>query len=117
MVVSVPACRAPCTAPAAPPSLCISMTDGTEPQILGWPADDHWSAHSPIGGGWRNGIDGDYFVNLMSDIGGRFVAVDRDLRAFIHNHPSNVHLHEMDPHKCLWLLARTRRTAWISRTF
>ncbi len=31
VVASAPACRAPCSAPAAPPSLCISMTSGTAP--------------------------------------------------------------------------------------
>jgi len=31
VVVNAPACRAPCTAPAAPPSDCISTTEGTLP--------------------------------------------------------------------------------------
>jgi hypothetical protein len=39
----------PCTAPAAPPSLCISTTAGTVPQIFGFPADDQASADSPMG--------------------------------------------------------------------
>ena len=34
VVVSAPACSAPWTAPAAPPSDCISMTSGTTPQML-----------------------------------------------------------------------------------
>ena len=34
VVVSAPACRAPCTAPAAPASDCISLTDGTVPQMF-----------------------------------------------------------------------------------
>ena len=43
-----PAWRAPWTAPAAPPSLCISTTLGIVPHRLGRCSDDHWSAHSPI---------------------------------------------------------------------
>ena len=49
VVESDPVCSAPCTAPAAPPSLCISITWGTLPQAFGTFSDDHWSAHSPIG--------------------------------------------------------------------
>ena len=49
VVVSAPAWRAPCTAPAAPPSLCSSTTLGTAPQRLGRPAAPQASAHSPIG--------------------------------------------------------------------
>ena len=49
VVVSAPLCRAPCSAPAAPPSLCISTTVGTVPQMLRrWPLD-HSSASSAIG--------------------------------------------------------------------
>ncbi len=49
VVVSAPVCKAPCTAPAAPPSLCISMISGTCPQMLGSPLADHSSASSAIG--------------------------------------------------------------------
>jgi len=49
VVASDPACKAPCSAPAAPASLCISITSGIVPQIFGLPSDDHWSDHSPIG--------------------------------------------------------------------
>ncbi len=49
VVVSAPAWSEPCTAPAAPPSLCISATVGTAPQMLGLPSLDHWSDHSPMG--------------------------------------------------------------------
>ena len=49
VVARAPVCRAPCTAPAAPPSLCSSTTRGTAPQRLGRPSAAHWSAHSPIG--------------------------------------------------------------------
>jgi len=48
VVASEPVCSAPCTAPAAPPSLCISMTWGTVPQMFWMPCDDHSSAHSPM---------------------------------------------------------------------
>ena len=43
-----PVCSAPWTAPAAPPSLCISITVGTVPQMFGFCSADHWSAHSPM---------------------------------------------------------------------
>ena len=49
VVASAPACSAPCTAPAAPPSLCISTTCGTTPQAFGTSCADHASANSPIG--------------------------------------------------------------------
>ena len=48
VVQSAPACRAPCTAPAAPPSDCISTTFGTIPQRFLRPSADHSSASSPI---------------------------------------------------------------------
>ena len=48
VVVSAPACSEPCTAPAAPASLCISITWGTMPQMFFWPLADHASASSPI---------------------------------------------------------------------
>ena len=35
--------------PAAPPSLCISMTVGTAPQMFLRPSSSTGSAHSPIG--------------------------------------------------------------------
>ena len=48
VVVSEPAWSAPCTAPAAPPSDCISMTAGTSPHRFGRPFADHSSESSPI---------------------------------------------------------------------
>ena len=48
VVVNAPACSAPCTAPAAPASLCISITCGTMPQMFFWPDADQASASSPI---------------------------------------------------------------------
>src|SRR5439155_26540368 len=48
VVASAPAWRAPCTAPAAPPSDCISTTSGTLPQMFVRPCVDHESASSPM---------------------------------------------------------------------
>ena len=48
VVVSAPVCSAPCVAAEAPPSLCISTTAGTVPQMLVRPSADHSSAHSPM---------------------------------------------------------------------
>jgi hypothetical protein len=48
VVASAPAWRAPCTAPAAPPSDCISTTLGTLPHTFARPFADHASACSPI---------------------------------------------------------------------
>ena len=48
VVVSAPDCSAPCTAPAAPPSLCIACTTGWLPQMVGTPAAAHSSANSAI---------------------------------------------------------------------
>ena len=49
VVARAPFWTAPCSAAAAPPSDCISMTSGTEPQRLVRPAALHASASSPIG--------------------------------------------------------------------
>jgi len=49
VVDRAPACRAPCTAPAAPPSCCISTTVGTCPHRLGICFDAHSSACSAMG--------------------------------------------------------------------
>ncbi len=48
VVASAPACSAPWTAPAAPPSDCISTTRGTLPQMLVLPWAAHSSASSPM---------------------------------------------------------------------
>ena len=48
VVVSEPDCKAPCTAPDAPPSLCISMTTGMVPQMFFCPLAENSSAHSPM---------------------------------------------------------------------
>ena len=48
VVPSAPAWSAPCIAPAAPPSLCISTTCGTAPHRFWRPAADQASASSPI---------------------------------------------------------------------
>jgi hypothetical protein len=49
VVASEPVCSAPCTAPAAPASLCISTTCGTVPQRFGFFFEAHSSDHSPMG--------------------------------------------------------------------
>src|SRR5208337_2297749 len=49
VVARDPPCSAPCIAPEAPPSLCISITWGMVPQRLVLLSADHWSAHSPMG--------------------------------------------------------------------
>ena len=49
VVPSVPLVTAPCSAPAAPASDCISTTRGTTPHRFVRPDADHWSASSPIG--------------------------------------------------------------------
>ena len=49
VVPSAPPCRTPCSAPAAPASLCISTTPGTVPHRFGRPRLDHSSASSAIG--------------------------------------------------------------------
>jgi hypothetical protein len=49
VVAIAPFCSAPCSAPAAPPSDCISTISGTNPQRFGRPADAQSSACSPIG--------------------------------------------------------------------
>ena len=47
VVVRAPACSAPCTAPAAPASLCISTTTGTVPKAFLRPAAAQASGSSP----------------------------------------------------------------------
>ena len=41
VVPKAPACNAPCSAPAAPPSLCSSSTTGNAPQIFFFPSERH----------------------------------------------------------------------------
>jgi hypothetical protein len=41
VVPKAPACSAPCSAPAAPPSLCSSSTTGNAPQIFFFPSERH----------------------------------------------------------------------------
>ena len=48
VVDSAPPWRAPCSAPAAPPSDCISITVGISPYTFAWPRDAHSSASSAI---------------------------------------------------------------------
>ena len=48
VVASAPVWSAPCSAPAAPPSLCISITSGIAPHRLVRPVADHASANSAM---------------------------------------------------------------------
>jgi hypothetical protein len=48
VVARLPACSAPWTAPAAPPSLCISTTVGTDPHRFGRCAAAQASAFSAM---------------------------------------------------------------------
>ena len=48
LVTREPVMRAPCSVPAEPISLCISMTSGTVPQMFFLPSLDHWSASSAM---------------------------------------------------------------------
>ena len=49
VVLSAPVWSAPWMVPAAPPSLCNSMIEGTVPQRFFTLREAHSSAHSPIG--------------------------------------------------------------------
>jgi hypothetical protein len=49
VVAIAPACSAPCTAPEAPPSDCISAISGTTPQRFVLPLLAHSSHTSAIG--------------------------------------------------------------------
>src|SRR5262245_8022215 len=49
VVASEPACSAPCTAPAAPASDCISASSGMTPHRFGFLRLDHSSQSSAIG--------------------------------------------------------------------
>src|SRR5208283_3902733 len=49
VVVNAPARRAPCTAPAAPPSDCISVMETVSPHMFFLPEADHVSHSSAIG--------------------------------------------------------------------
>src|SRR5262249_14404350 len=63
VVASAPVERAPWSAPAAPASLCISATEGTEPQRFGRPSAAQASASSPIG---EEGVSGEIAVPSLA---------------------------------------------------
>ena len=84
VVVRAPACSAPCTAPAAPPSLCISITSGTVPKMLRPPLGRPGVRQLAHRRGGRDRIDRDHFVGLMRDIGGGFVSINRDKHLLTH---------------------------------
>ena len=78
VVVSAPPWSAPCSAPAAPPSLCISTTIGTVPNRL------RPALARPLVGelghrrGGRDRVDAADLVQPVGDRGGGLVAVDGD---------------------------------------
>jgi hypothetical protein len=80
VVVSAPDCSAPCTAPAAPPSLCISCTTGTLPQMFLSPSD---AIRRRVGHrrGRRDRKDRADLVDPIGDMGDGGVAVHRGSRA------------------------------------
>ena len=80
VVPSAPACSAPCRAPAAPPSLCISMTLGTVPQMFFSPIDDQASDDSPMGDEGVIGIDGGHFADVVGHVRYGFVAIEGNFR-------------------------------------
>ncbi len=75
VVVRAPVGSAPCTAPAAPPSACISVTLGTVPQMLGALCCPGISmlAHRRGGG---NRVNGDDFVQPVSRISYGLVSIN-----------------------------------------
>jgi hypothetical protein len=68
VVVSAPACRAPCIAPAAPPSLCISTTVGTLPQRLVLPVAGPLVGQLGHGRGRRDRVDRADLVEAVGDV-------------------------------------------------
>ena len=54
MQLSDPVCSAPWIAPAAPPSLCISITDGTVPHKFFTPLADQASAENMLTGALKS---------------------------------------------------------------
>ncbi len=76
VVDRAPVVSAPCTAPAAPASDCISTTDGTVPQMFFVPSADISSAFSPIVEDGVIGIDRDHLVGRVRDVGRGGVPVD-----------------------------------------
>ena len=81
VVASAPLCSAPCRAPAAPPSLCISTTAGTVPHRFGRRSRGPLIGPLAHGRGRRDGVDGDHLAELVGDVGRRLVAVEGDLPA------------------------------------
>ena len=77
VVASAPLCSAPCSAPAAPPSLCISTTAGTVPHTLGCLPARPFVGQLGHRRGRRDRVDAADLVEPVGDRGGRLVAVDR----------------------------------------
>ena len=85
VVVSAPACSAPWTAPAAPPSDCISTTSGTVPQMFCRPSADHSSDQLAHRRGRGDRVDRDHLAHAVRDGRGRLVAVDGDRFVLCHS--------------------------------
>ena len=77
VVVSAPDCSAPCTAPAAPPSLCISCTTGTLPQMFGDACGRPLVGQLGHRRGRRDREDRADLVDAVGDVGDGGVAVHR----------------------------------------
>ena len=76
VVASAPACRAPCSAPAAPPSLCISITCGHgSPQVRA-PRGRPGVGELAHRGGGRDRVDRDHLREAVRDARDGLVAVD-----------------------------------------
>ena len=75
VVVSAPDCSAPCTVPAAPPSLCISCTTGTLPQMFGKPFGRPFVGQLRHRRGRRDREDRADLVHPVGDMRHRGVAV------------------------------------------
>ena len=81
VVVSEPAWRAPWTAPAAPPSDCISITVGTSPQRFAHPLRRPLVGELAHRGRGRDRVDGDHLARLVRDERGGFVSIEDETLA------------------------------------
>jgi hypothetical protein len=83
VVVSAPAMREPCTAPAAPASDCISVTLTICPKIFSRPSVAHSSVYSAI---VDDGVYGSRIAVGICHMGSRLVSVHCFLHSFHSNH-------------------------------
>ena len=78
VVVSAPAWSAPCTAPAAPASDCISTTCGTLPHRCSLPVARPLVAELAHRRGRGDRVDRDHLAHTIGDRCSRLVSIDRD---------------------------------------